>query len=265
MMTAPFVDIHCHLLPGIDDGAKDWDQSLAMARLAVDDGTSTIVATPHQLGAYSQNHGDAIRQLTAELQEKLQDTEIPLTVLPGAEIRVEAGFVEKLVDGDLLTLGDHRRHVLLELPHEIYLPLEPVLDELARRRLVGVLAHPERNRGLQRQPNLLEPLVEAGCLMQVTAGSLCGMLGPDAQELSEWMVDRGLVHLLATDAHGPRSRRPLLGRAYERLCEITDEPTAADLCIHYPAEVAAGRAVPAGRRAERPRQRTGWWARRASA
>ena len=264
-MTAPFVDIHCHILPGIDDGAKDWEQSLAMARLAVEDGTLTIVATPHQLGTYSENHGDQIRLLTAELQEKLEGADVPLSVLAGAEIRVETGFVERLANGELLTLGDHHRHVLLELPHELYLPLEPVLDELAQRRLVGVLAHPERNRGLLRQPNLIEALVDAGCLMQITAGSLCGTLGPDPQQLAEWMIERRLVHLVATDAHGPRSRRPLLGRAYEQLCEIADEQTAADLCIHYPTDVATGRVVPAGRRAERPRQRTGWWARRASA
>jgi protein-tyrosine phosphatase len=165
----------------------------------------------------------------------------------------------------------------LELPHDLYLPLEPLMDDLARRHLVAILAHPERNRGLLRQPDLLQPLVDAGCLMQVTAGSLLGTLGPDTQEMAEWMVGRGLVHLVATDAHGPRSRRPLIGRAYERLRELTDESTADNLCIHNPAHVAAGRAVPAGRRlalhrhrasppgAGSPRQRSGWWARRTSA
>jgi protein-tyrosine phosphatase len=264
-MTESFVDIHCHLLPGIDDGARDWDQSLAMARLAVDDGTTTIIATPHQLGNYSQNRGDEIRRLTAELQEQLQAAEVPLTVLAGGEIRIEPGLVAQVVAGDLMSLGDHRRHVLLELPHELYLPLEPVLDELAGRQMVGILAHPERNGGLRRQPELVESLVDAGCMMQITAGSLCGTLGSDAKGLAEWMIDRGLVHLVATDAHGPRSRRPLMGRAYERLCELVDEATAVELCTENPRRVAEGKPVPAGRVAARSRRRTGWWARRASA
>jgi protein-tyrosine phosphatase len=276
-MTASFVDIHCHLLPGIDDGARDWDQSLAMARLALEDGTTTIVATPHQLGSFSQNRGDEIRLLTVELQERLQDAEIPLTVLPGGEIRVEPELVAGIASGDLLTLGDHHRHVLLELPHELYLPLDGILAELSRRRMVGILAHPERNLGLLRQPSLIESLVDAGCLMQITAGSLCGTLGPEPQEMSEWMLREGLVHLVATDAHGPRSRRPLLGRAHERLRELSDSQTADDLCGNHPGSVAAGHEVPAGRRtadsrqrkvptsAGSPRRRASWWARRASA
>lgn len=264
-MTPTFVDMHCHLLPGIDDGAKDWEQSLAMARLAVDDGTTTIVATPHQLGNYSQNRGDEIRLLTAELQEKLEAADVPLTVLPGGEIRIEPGMVKRVVEGDLLSLGDHQRHVLLELPHELYVPLEPVLDELAQRRMVGILAHPERNRGLLRQPELVESLVDAGCLMQITAGSLCGTLGSDALAFSEWMVTQGLVHMVATDAHGPRSRRPLMGRAFDRSCELADESTAAALCCENPSLVAEGQTVQAGRRAERTKRRGGWWARRASA
>ena len=91
--TSGFVDIHCHLLPGIDDGAKSWDESLAMARMAVADGIETIVVTPHQLGGFAQNHGDAIRQRTEELAEMLAEHEIPLAVLPGADVRIEAGMI----------------------------------------------------------------------------------------------------------------------------------------------------------------------------
>jgi protein-tyrosine phosphatase len=260
-MAISFVDVHCHLLPGIDDGAKDWDESLAMARLAVEDGTATIVATPHQLGNFDHNRGDDIRGLVAEVQQRITAARIPLTVLPGADVRIEPDMVERLVRGDVLTLGDHRRHVLLELPHELYLPLEPLLERLSRRKIIGVLSHPERNQGILRQPDVLGPLVDAGCLLQITAGSLCGTFGPECQAFCEWLLSEGLVHFVATDAHGPRSRRPLMQRAFERVVELAGETTATDLCSNNPGRVAAGQSVTAGRR-EVKRQRRGWGRRR---
>jgi protein-tyrosine phosphatase len=257
-MSYSFVDIHCHLLPGIDDGAKDLDESLAMARVAVEDGTTTIVATPHQLGNFGHNRGDDIRRRVGEVQQTLDREQIPLKVLPGADVRIEPDMIAGLASGDVLTLGDHRSHVLLELPHELYLPLEPLLAELARRNIVGILSHPERNMGILRQPNVLPPLVEAGCLLQVTAGSVCGTMGDVCQEFSEWLLAEGMVHFIATDAHGQRSRRPLMRRAFERVAELTDESTAIALCSENPGRVAAGEAVTAGRR-ERPRKRRKWF------
>ncbi len=239
----PFVDIHCHLLPGIDDGSKSWDESLEMARIAVADGTETIVVTPHQLGAFRHNGGAEVRDRTAELQRVLADHDIPLRVLPGADVRIETDMIAKLRAGDVLTLADHRLHVLLELPHELYFPLEPVLDQLHTAGMVGILSHPERNQGLLKKPSLLEPLVEYGCLMQVTAGSLLGTFGPESRELSERMLESGLVHFVATDAHGCRSRRPLMQRAFARVVELAGEATAIELCCRNPAAVAEGRDV----------------------
>ena len=151
--------------------------------------------------------------------------------------------------GDVLTLGDHRRHVLLELPHELYLPLEPVLERaFAARRWSGILSHPERNQGILRQPDVLAPLVDAGCLLQITAGSLCGTFGPECQQFSEWLLAEGMVHFVATDAHGPRSRRPLMRRAFERVVELTDEATAIDLCSVQSGPRRGGRGGSTGRR-----------------
>ena len=258
-MDGPFVDIHCHLLPGIDDGASDWETTLGMARMAVADGTQTIIVTPHQLGNFAHNLGDEIRSRTQELQQVLQQHNIPLQVLPGGDVRIEDHMIELLGSGEVMSLGDLRRHVLLELPHELYFPLEGVLAGLEREGMRGILSHPERNRGLLREPDLLPGLVECGCLMQVTAGSLMGTFGPNSQQLGEWMLTEGLVHFLATDAHGTRSRRPLMRRAYDRVVELTDTQTADDLCCHNPARVSRGESVPAGCR---PRlQRSGGWRR----
>jgi protein-tyrosine phosphatase len=263
-MATSFVDIHCHLLPGIDDGAKDWDETLAMARLAAEDGTTMIIATPHQLGNFGHNRGAVIRQLAAEAQQRLNEARIPLSVLPGADVRIEPEMVAGIVSGDVVSLGDHRRHVLLELPHEMYLPIESILDQLSRHKMVGILSHPERNQGVLRQPQVLAPLVEAGCLLQITAGSLCGTFGPQSQQFCEWLLSEGLVHFVASDGHGPRSRRPLLQRAFQRVAELTGEAAAIELCSHNPNLVATAQKVMPGRR-EVPRQRRRWGLRRAIA
>lgn len=266
-MDQPFVDIHCHLLPGIDDGSADAATSMAMAEMAVDDGISTIIVTPHQLGSYGHNRGDDIRRQTAEVAELLAQQNIPLTVLPGGDVRIEPDLVERIADGDVVTLGDHKKHVLLELPHELFMPFEPLLDRLASAGIVGVLSHPERNAGILREPNVLGSLVDRGCLMQVTAGSVIGAFGPASRQLAEWMLGEGLIHFVATDAHGLESRRPRLGPAFDRVAELTNAEIATDLCCRNPAAVAAGGDVGPGRRpgarrshhAGRPRSGRKWW------
>ena len=243
--SAAVTDIHCHLLPGIDDGAKSWVESLQMAQQAVAEGITTAIVTPHQLGANSQNRGETIRQLTAEFQRLLSEHAIPLRVLPGADVRIDTDMIQRLVSGDCLSLGDHRRHVLLELPHELYLPLQPVLEQLHRIRMVGILSHPERNQGILRQPELIPQLISAGCLMQITADSLVGTFGPAPQRFSEMMLRNGWVHFLATDAHSPRSRRPRIAAARRRVAELAGGAYAEAVCCTNPAAVAAGAACPA--------------------
>ena len=248
-----FVDIHCHLVPGIDDGAQSWEQSLLMAAMAAADGIQTIVVTPHQLGNFAHNSGQAIRARTSELQQFLDNHGVPLRVLPGADVRIEPGMVEKLRSGEVLTLADRSKHVLLELPHELYFPLDDVLESLRRTGMTGILSHPERNQGLLKQPRLLSPLVDRGCLMQITCGSLLGTFGPASQQLTEWMLEQGLVHFLATDAHGHNARRPLMKHAFQRAARLVGEDIAADLCCRNPAAVAEGADVAVQRYKAKPR------------
>ncbi len=261
----PFVDIHCHLIPAIDDGSKSWDDSLAMARMAVDDGFETTICTPHQMGTFAQNDGDLIRQRTDELQQVLDEHDIPLEVLPGGDVRIEPDMIDGLRSGSVMSLADQRKHVLLELPHEVYFPLEQVLDNLRSIGMVGILSHPERNEGLLRQPELLRPLVERGCLMQVTAGSLMGTFGPHSQQLGERMLCEGLVHFLATDAHSSKKRRPLMQRAFEFAAKLVGWDIATDLCCRNPAAVADGDDVEAVVYQPSKKKSNGWfsWARSA--
>jgi protein-tyrosine phosphatase len=163
-------------------------------------------------------------------------------------------MVEKLRSGEVLTLADRRKHVLLELPHELYFPLDDLLADLHRAGITGILSHPERNQGLLKQPRLIEPLVDQGCLMQITCGSLTGTFGPSSQKMAEWMLNQGFAHFLATDAHSPNARRPLMRLAFQRAASIVGEDMALDLCCRNPAAVVDGSQVDAQRyRSAKPR------------
>jgi protein-tyrosine phosphatase len=259
-----FTDTHCHLLPGVDDGAADWDEALAMARVALADGISTVVVTPHQWGPYRQNDGRTIRARTAHLRNFLEQHGVALAVLPGAEVRIEPDLIEGIRSGELLTLADRGRYVLLELPHEVYLPLEALLASLRRAGLTGILAHVERNQGVLAQPAAAEALVEAGCLLQVTAGSVTGTFGPEVEKLAHWLIERRLVHFIATDAHGARSRRPQMRRAFERVTALAGYDVACVMCCRNPAAVVNDEPIePAAAKPAtgKPTGRRGGWGR----
>ena len=251
----PLVDIHCHLLPGLDDGPESDDRALAMAQMAAADGIATVVATPHQLGNYPENSPQRIRAATARFQALLDKRGIPLRVLPGADVRVEPDLPGKVRSGEVLTLADRGRHVLLELPHEVYLPLDRLIVDLRDAGLVGVLSHPERNRGILRRPEVLRPLVAAGCLVQVTAGSLMGLFGFRVQRLAESVILEGLAHCVSTDAHGVRTRLPVLRPALDRVALLAGRSTAVELFSRNPARIASGRNVTA---CPRPAKRIAW-------
>ena len=149
--------------------------------------------------------------------------------------------------------------MLLELPHDVYVPLQRLLAELAAAGLVGILSHPERNLGILNRPSIPRRLVEQGCLLQVTAGSLTGAFGSEVQKFTESLVEQGLVHFVSTDAHGTKNRPPLLRPAFERVAELAGKDAARDLCCRHPGAVATGGMVPAGRRKSSKSAWTGWF------
>ena len=186
-----FTDIHCHIIPNIDDGSVSLSDSLAMATTASADGTTSLIATPHQLGANSQVTVAAIRNGVALLQEQLHVKTVNVTIRPGADIRIDPELPKLLKQGKVLTLADQGKHVLLELPHETYFPLDPLLRALRKQGLVGILSHPERNRGIINDPDVMWDVIEAGGLLQITAASLTGAFGSSCQEIAELAVDEG--------------------------------------------------------------------------
>jgi protein-tyrosine phosphatase len=238
-----FIDIHCHILPALDDGPAGWDESLAMAEMAVADGIAAIVATPHQLGNYSHNSAEMIRVQTAKLQHILHQHEIDLQLLPGADVRIDPELPSKIKNGEVLTLADHRRYVLLELPHEVYIPLDHFLADLRSAGLVGILSHPERNQGIINQPNILTNLIEQGCLLQLTAGSLLGRFGSKIQKFSTSLIQHGIIDFIATDAHGIKSRPPLLKHAFDRVVQLAGYETAVNIFHRNPLHIISGKDI----------------------
>jgi protein-tyrosine phosphatase len=256
------VDLHCHILPGLDDGAADWDESLAMARMAAADGMATIIATAHQLGGNAKVSAEAIRSAAVRMQLLLDERAVPLRVLPGADVRIEPDMVAKVLSGEVLTLADRRRHVLLELPHEVYFPLDRLLDDLRAAGMVGILSHPERNRGILGRPDTAHDLVNQGMLLQITSGSLWGMFGPRVQALAEWLVKQGLVHFIASDAHATKSRCPVLSAGWEIIAELAGTDAADALCRVNPGRVANGEMVSGGCRSPKNHLVKPWFRRK---
>ena len=244
------VDIHCHCLPGLDDGPATMADALAVCRLLVADGITTVVATPHQLGSYAATNGaDAVRAAVAGVSAALAIEGIPLRVLPGGDVRVDDPLAQRLAEGHVLTLGDGGRFILLELPHESLVDLSRLVADLMAAGVTPVLSHPERNGPLARRSDPVLPWLAAGMVMQVTAGSLLGQFGPGAERAGWQMIEQGLVSLIATDAHDADRRPPSMTAAIDAIAARLGHAVARRLCVENPLKVLRG-------------DRTGWALRR---
>ncbi len=204
------IDLHCHLLPGIDDGAPNLDTTLRMARIAEADGIGTIACTPHIFPGVFENEGTDIKARVARLQAQLDEAGIRLTLSWGADAHVAPNLGARLKDGSVPSLNDSR-YFLLEPPHNVAPPnFETYVFQLLAAGYVPVVTHPERLTWIEDHYEVFGHVVERGAWMQITSGSLCGRFGGAAKYWAERMLDEGLVHILATDAHSPDRRPPLL-------------------------------------------------------
>ena len=211
------IDLHCHILPGIDDGAADITVSLEMARLFVADGVSVVAATPHILPGLYANTGPQIRAAIPTLQQALDAEGIPLRLVSGADNHIVPSFVSELRSGHLLSLADSR-YVLVEPPHHVPPPrMEELFFNIQVAGFVPILTHPERLTWINSHYDTIARLATGGVLMQITAGSLAGAFGRNARYWAEKMLAEGYVHILATDAHDTE-RRPAKFESRARYC-----------------------------------------------
>lgn len=222
------IDLHCHYLPGIDDGAQTVDESLALARAAVADGITHAVMTPHVHIGVFDNRAGSIERAVEELRTALVRHGVPLTISAGGEVRIGAELIELLSAGDLPFLGhlNGQRVMLLELPHgQVPVGAEQFTGWLRKHGVLPLIAHPERNKDVMRNLSKLDPFIGQGCLLQVTAGSLVGSFGEPAQRRARELLDRGDIFAVATDAHNLANRPPMLSAA--RAFIATDAGEAA--------------------------------------
>ena len=261
--AAMVTDIHCHILPGIDDGSKELAQSLAMARIAVADGITTSFATPHHFNGVYSNPARAVLDHVEQLREELHNEGIELEILPGAENHIVPELPDALAEGSAMTMGNFGQAVLVELPvHTVPVSTEEILDNIRAQGLVPIIAHPERNTYLRQNPSRLREWVEMGCLAQVTAQSCTGLFGPQVRAAAHAMVTGGLIHFVASDAHRDRRRIPEISAGRAEIERWTNAETARLLAEEFPAALAAGRVpdTPTLRQAL-PEPRRGWWQR----
>ncbi len=245
------IDLHTHILPGFDDGSRTLEDALDMARAAVADGIRAVAATPHVRHDYP-TEPVRMQRAVAELRAALVEAGIPLDVLPGGELALDR--LDLLSEEELagFGLGGNPDFLLLETPYTGWpLALPEQVRALSARGVVPVLAHPERNPDVQRDPERLRPLVLMGALCQVTASSLDGRIGKQARRTGLALVESGLAHLVASDAHTPDVRG--IGMT-DAAASVGDEPLARWLTHGVPASIVGGTELPP-RPSARPRRR----------
>ena len=235
------IDLHSHILPGLDDGARTPSESVEIARRAVLDGVTAMAATPHVRADFPTTSRQMEWELSL-LRSRLEADGVPLELIAGGEVALDLLWEIPPESLTRFTLAQTGRYLLLEFPYRgLPMALEVAVGELGRRGITPILAHPERNAEVQDRPALVEPLVAAGALVQVTAGSLDGRLGAASRIAGEHLLELSLVHLIATDAHGPHVREGGMRSAAEA---VGDEQLARYLTLEAPAAIVAGEALP---------------------
>lgn len=226
----PLVDIHCHLLAGLDDGPRDQQEALDLCRMVYAEGVRTCLALAHQNARYPSVTPDRIRQSTQQLASLLRKEDLGLTVLPGAEVMVHPDLEDWWEQKQLLSVADRGEYVLLEMPHGLFVDLSDMVHNLRRLNVRPILAHPEREPILLHEPGRIERLIEAGCLVQVSSSSVTDPRDRrDERALKSWFR-RGVAHLLGSDGHSPTRRPVRMQAAYQRICRWAGNRTADRVC-----------------------------------
>ena len=233
------IDIHTHLLPGVDDGPATWDESLALCRLLADDGVETAVATPHVMDGLWQNTRSSITSGVAELNSRLEDASVPLRVLPGGEVEITCTHLTEPPHDEIPTLNGSR-YILVEIPSATHAQaISGFLFALMSRGAIPVVAHAERIRALQSNVTLASEWHATGCYLQINAESVLGLWGRNAAACARSLVEAGLAHAMASDAHSLEQRPPRLRAAVARVTKWAGDQMAEYLVDRGPACLVA--------------------------
>ena len=252
-------DLHAHILPGVDDGAKSPEDTLAMARVAAENGTRIILCTPHRRDVTENWSVEQIRELLSEMNGRIKSEGIDLKFVLGMENHLDVDLPDEFANGRALPMNGSR-YMLVEMPffgRPNY--IEDVLFKLQVQGVTPVLAHPERIQAFQQDPELLAGFVEQGMLSQVTAGSLLGYFGGTAKKFTAKLLHRNLVHIIAPDTHfpaGPRS--PKLPPGVDAVAAIVGEKKAQLMVVDTPRAVLENQPIEV-EPAKEARDAKQWW------
>jgi protein-tyrosine phosphatase len=231
------IDTHLHILPGVDDGPETLEQSLALAHALVQEGVRAAIATPHYNDEFPRRSALEIRERVYHLQLALHRSSIPLQLCAGHEALIKPGLVEDIQRGRLATLNGSR-YLLLELWNSSWLPeTDQVIFELRAAGFTPMLAHPERYRAFQKEPERLGALVQQGILAQITASSLVGMQGNTARRTAELLLKKGYIHCIASDAHGLHKRPPAIKQSLQRAAQLIGKAKLQQLVEAWPITI----------------------------
>ena len=231
------IDLHSHIIPGVDDGVRSLEEARRLARLATDEGVEAIAATPHVRTDFPTT-AEQMERGVAELRADFLEADIPLRVLHGGEVALERLADLEPEELQRFTIAQTGRYLLLETPYfGSPLALAPAVKSLRGSQITPLVAHPERNADVQRRPELVQTLVELGAVVQVTAASLDGRFGRSTRRAARALLERRLVHVLASDAHGPDRRDAGLSAA---VAAVGDEALAHYLVDEAPEAITMG-------------------------
>lgn len=215
------IDLHCHLIPGVDDGAIDMEDSVELAKSAIKEGIKHIILTPHHRNGQYVNNARDVLQATEELKRHYASLNLPLKVFGAQEIRLTEQFLDDLEQNKLLSLDGRGKYYLIEFPtKKVPKFTEDLIEEIVSRGITPVIAHPERNHELAQDLEFLYELVEMGCLTQLTASSYVGAFGPKLQDICYQMLEHNLVHIIASDAHDVEKRPHNMKRCFSEIHKV---------------------------------------------
>ncbi|AKP67398.1 tyrosine-protein phosphatase [Companilactobacillus ginsenosidimutans] len=218
------VDLHCHMLPNVDDGSPDFSSSIELAKSSVNDGISHILLTPHHMDSQYKNPKIMVLEKVRNFQSCLDEAGIPITVFPGQEVHLTGALISAIEKDDVIFMDANNKYLLLEFPHsDIPAYTSNVIFELLSRGIVPVIAHPERNREVQKNPRKLHELISQGCLSQITASSYLGVFGEKVQETSQKIIESNLAHVISSDAHVLTGRQFRMADAFEKLSNFDNQ------------------------------------------
>ncbi|WP_428035822.1 tyrosine-protein phosphatase [Amphritea sp.] len=239
------IDLHCHILPGIDDGPATLNESLELARIAASDGIRHMVVTPHIHPGRYDNQISTIAPVLQKFKEALLEHSIPLTLSMGAELRISAEMIGMIPAGKIPFLGEWegQKVLLLELPHSHIPPgSDKLIGWLKAQNIIPMIAHPERNKEIINNIDKINPFIEQGCLLQITAMSIAGRFGSSAFEIAKELLVRGWVTVMASDAHNASHRPPILTEGIQAAANLIGDEAALRLVKETPEMIVLANA-----------------------